>query len=873
MPTNKNSTCGYRLPANLPSESTSACRVIARRRRMTVTICPGLRAIVSSVVAVCALTVHSIAQTAQSSETMDTNPVPGWQILENLGNPVWDGKALSYHAPRGTLSITPLSDDVIRVHFTTAPDFGWDHSYAVVNRNLGSPKVTVNTGVAATSLQTASLTVTIQQSPLRLSFADNHGEILDADSAQFGISVSSDGAFRVARQLPDNAHVYGLGEKNGELDKRGWQLGGYDYAMWNSDTFAYDPSTDPIYVSVPFYLVLRNGRAYGIFLDNTWRSFFDIGHQQYGLLNFGAAGGDLDYYFINGPDPRTVIERYTELTGRMPLPPLWSLGYNQCRYSYYPDAKVRRLANTFRAKKIPADVLWLDIHYQDNYKPFTWNLQRFPNPKKMLSDLRAQGFRVVTIVDPHPKVEKGYAPYDEGLAGNYFVKNPDGSVYEAPVWPSQGIPPGPSAFPDFSNPAARQWWGSLFKGFVDMGVAGIWNDMDEPAVFHTPTGSMPLDTVFDNDGHPATQREIHNVYGQLTSRATFEGLSKLRPNERPFVLTRASFAGGQRYAAVWPGDNTSDWTSLRQSVSTLLGMGLSGFTFVGCDIGGFNGAPDGELYSRWLQLGVFYPFMRSHSNLGSPTKEPWSWGPYFETINKHSIQLRYELLPYIYNTMHQAADTGLPALRPLFLEFPNDTNVTGIGNEFMFGNDLLVSPVMVQGETNHTVYLPEGDWFDYWTGHKFIGGTNFQFAVTMNSIPIFVRGGGFIFRQPVVQFTGQMPGNPLHVLVAPGRDSRASLYEDDGESLDYRQGQYLLRHFHQISADGQTTIEISAPNGSYRPVPRDLILELWTDRKPKSVSVQTPAAGAVPVSWTVSNGLLTVRMADPFVAMKCVVQY
>jgi len=826
----------------------------------------------------CLLMFSPSAPADESAVSSATNTIAGWQILGNLGVPVWDGKALLFHSAQGSLAITPLSDDVIRVRFTSAQEFGRDHSYAVINQDLGTPHVTVKNDDGVTSLQTASLKVTVQQSPLRISFTDSDGNLLDADDPQYGTSISGGGSFRVAKQLPDDAHIYGLGEKTGVLDKRGWQLGGYAYAMWNSDTYSYDPSTDPMYVSVPFYMETRNGRAHGIFLDNTWRSFFDIGHEQQGLLTFGADGGDLNYYFINGPDPKKVVERYTALTGRMPLPPLWSLGYNQCRYSYYPEARVRRLANTFRKEQVPGDVIWLDIHYQDNYKPFTWNLQRFPDPPKMLSDLRAQGFHVVTIVDPHPKVEKGYAPYDEGVAGDYFVKNADDSNYEGPVWPSAAEQnPGPSVFPDFSNPSARKWYGSLYKSFIDMGVAGIWNDMDEPAVFRTLNGTMPLDTVFDNEGQPTTQKEIHNVYGQLMSRSTFEGLSQLRPNERPFVLTRASFAGGQRYAAVWPGDNTSDWASLRQSIPMLLGMGLSGFSFVGCDIGGFVGSPDGELYSRWLQVGVFYPFMRSHSNLDSPDKEPWSWGPVFENINKHSIELRYELLPYIYNTMHQAAETGIPALRPLFLEFPDDLNVAKTGNEFMFGDDLLVAPVLIQGETNHAVYLPTGDWYDYWTGHKFAGGTNIEMAVTLDSLPLFVRGGGFIFRQPVVQFTGQMPGNPLRVLVTPAKDSKASLYEDDGESLDYRHGRFMERQFHQASNDQQTTIEISSPEGSYRPVARTLILEMWMSRQPKSVAVQTGAQSGVAANpslhWKFSKGLLTVKTADNFEATKFVIEY
>ena len=636
--------------------------------------------------------------------------------------PVWDGKTLTFHGDQGSLAVTPLSEDIVRVRFSTAKEFGRDHSYAVTNHDLGTPDVKVESGSNAITLVTASLRVTVQLSPLRVSFANAAGEILDADDDLRGISVAGT-QFRVAKRLQDDEHVYGFGEKTGKLDKRGWQLGGYNYVMWNADTFSYDDSTDPLYVSVPFYLTLRNGRAHGIYLDNTWRSSFDVGREEPNLLTFGAVNGDLDYYFINGPEPKKVVERYTELTGRAPLPPLWSLGFHQCRYSYYPEARVREVADTFRKKQIPCDVMWLDIHYQDNYKPFTWNYERFPDPKKMISDLRTEGFHTVCIVDAHPKKEKGYAPYDQGVAGNYLVKNPDGSIYEGQVWPAKAeVDPQPSVFPDFSNPAARAWWGTLFQSFTDIGMAGIWNDMNEPAVFESKRGTMPPDVVFNNEGQPSTHLELHNVYGQLMSRATFEGLEKLRPNDRAFVLTRASFAGGQRYAAVWTGDNTSDWASLRQSIPTLLGMGLSGFPFVGADIGGFAGMPSGELFTRWLQVGVFSPFMRAHSEFGRPNKEPWVWGARYEAANKKTIELRYELLPYIYNVMQQASQTGVPAMRPLFLDFPHDKNVTGVDDEFLFGDDLLVAPVLIEGVTNSKAYLPPGDWYDYWTGHHYTGG-------------------------------------------------------------------------------------------------------------------------------------------------------
>jgi alpha-glucosidase len=799
----------------------------------------------------------------------------------SLSRPDWDGKTLLFHNGQGTLGVTAVADDVIRVYFTKADSFVRNDAYAVVNGHSSEADPKVEIGSDVTILQTPKLKVSIRQNPLRISFVDSNGDILDEDATDYGMTFSDSG-FSVSKRLAEDEHVYGFGEKNGELDKRGWNLGGYNYVMWNTDTYMHDAATDPMYVSVPFYLALRHGKAHGIFLDNTWRSFFDIGHDHPGLLTFGAAGGDMDYYFINGPDPKDVIERYTDLTGRMPLPPLWVLGYNQCRYSYYPESRVRSLADTFREKKIPADVIWLDIDYQDNYKPFTWNHERFPDPKKMLSDLRAQHFHVVCIVDPHPKKEKGYTPYDEGLKKNYFIKNPNGTVYQGPVWPSHAPQnPGPSVFPDFSNPAARQWWGQLYRGLEDDGIAGIWNDMDEPSVFDTPSGTMPMNVVFNNDGRPATGCEMHNIYGQQMSRATFEGLSQLRPNERPFVLTRSSFAGGQRYAALWTGDSTSDWSSLRQSIATLLGLGLSGFPFVGSDIGGFVGAPSGELYTRWLQVGVFCPFMRSHSDSSSPSKEPWVFGDSDEAINKSTIELRYHLLPYIYNVMEQASETGVPALRPLFLDFPRDEHVAAIDDEFLFGDDLLVAPVLHEGATQRDVYLPEGEWYNYRTGKKFEGGQTIQVPVTLQSIPIFVRAGGFIFSQPVVQSTDEMPGNSLEVLIGPAKSSESVQYEDDGETLNYRSGSFMKRQFSEVCNGQKTTVAISAPDGSYQPAKRELLLELWTNHAPKNVSLETGASSialqeltandTASSGWSFANGLLTVKTPDSFAPMQFIV--
>jgi alpha-glucosidase len=490
----------------------------------------------------------------------------------------------------------------------------------------------------------------------------------------------------------------------------------------------------------------------------------------------------------------------------------------------------------------------------------------------MIKDLRAQGFRVVPIVDPHPKKQKGWWVYDTGLAGDHFVKNPDGSVYEAPVWPANAEKnPGPSVFPDFTKPAARDWWGGLMKFYTDDGVAGIWNDMNEPAVFVEPAHTMALDVRHHNEGQSTDEREIHNVYGMLNSRATFEGLARLRPDERPFVLTRATFAGGQRYAALWPGDNVSSWAHLRATIPMFANMGLSGFSFVGADIGGFAEAPTAELYTRWLQLGVFYPFMRTHTTFGTPDQEPWSYGTFHEALNRRAIEMRYELLPEVYSVMEEASRTGIPAFRPLLLEYPDDPATWERDDEFLFGSDLLVAPVLREEAGDREVYLPAGDWYDYYRGWRFGGRRSHLIPVTMEAIPVFVRGGALIFRQPVVQHTGEMAGQALRVAVFPAARSEGSLYEDAGEGFGYRQGAYSRRHFAQKRDGGRVTIDVGAPEGSWRPAPRDVVFELRGVGEPSRVTAGGAALARLdaqrlatePAGWArTDQGVLVVKLRD-----------
>jgi alpha-glucosidase len=806
-----------------------------------------------------------------------TRAAAEWASLGAMPAPRRERSALVFQNAQGTVAVSALTPSVVRVRFAPSPSLGRDHSYAILNPPAGDASAQFEVGAAASTVRTSALRVTLAHAPFRIAFASADGQSLDEDDPGRGIAFSGR-ATQVWKRLREDEHVYGLGEKTGDLDKRGRYRGGYNYAMWNSDTFAYSDDTDPLYVSVPFFIVMRGGRAHGIFLDNTFRTTFDIGHADPGLLSFGAVDGALDYYFIDGPTPKDVVQRYTELTGRMPLPPMWALGYHQSRYSYYPEARVRNLADTFRIKRIPADVIWLDIHYEEGYNPFTWDRERFPDPARMIRDLRGQGFRVVPIVDPHPKAQPGWSVYESGLAADAFVKNPDGSVHKAPVWPSQAEKnPGLSVFPDFTKPSARAWWGQQLKEpYTDLGVAGIWNDMNEPAVFVEPWHTMDLNVRHDGEGQPTDEREIHNVYGLLNSRATFEGLARLRPDERPFVLTRATYAGGQRWSAVWPGDNVSDWSSFRSTIPMFANMGLSGLAFIGADIGGFAEAPTPELFTRWLQAGVFYPFMRVHSAFGTPDQEPWSYGVRYEEINRRAIEMRYQLLPQIYTVMEEASRTGVPAIRPLLLEYPDDPATYQRQDEFLFGRDLLVAPVLREGMTQREVYLPKGTWCEYAGGRCASGGRSIGVPLSLERIPIFVRGGAIVFRQPVVQNTGEMTGQALRLLVTVDGAAGAaegSVYEDDGHSLAHQRGVSVRRRFTARTESGRWSLQAAAPEGSYRPAARDLEVEVRGMVEPGTVTIGPETLARLDeAGWSAgsrgwrraADGDLLVRVRDRF---------
>ncbi|MCI0354126.1 MAG: glycoside hydrolase family 31 protein [Acidobacteria bacterium] len=733
---------------------------------------------------------------------------------------------------RAAMRILTLTDSVIRVRFAPEGNFPQEHSWALLPQALESPvRVRVLDFENRVEFSTSRLTVRVEKATFRIAFLEKTGGAILEDAPGRAVTWGDFG-FRVWKAMPEDEHYYGLGEKGGPLDRRNQA-----FTNWNTDNYGWQESTDPLYKSIPFFLALRKGRAYGLYLDNAWRSSFDFGKESRDAYSFGAEGGELDYYFIDGPHPKDVIGNFTALVGRMPLPPVWTLGYQQCRYSYFPEARVREVARTFREKKIPADVIYLDIDYQDGNRPFTVDRKLFPTFENMIRDLRQDGFHVIAITDLHIKKEGGYAPYDAGHAGDHFVKNPNGTEYLGVVWP------GESVFPEFTLSRSREWWGGLYKDFAGMGIAGFWNDMNEPAIFERADKTMPLDVVHRmDDGSKLDHRAVHNVFGTLNGRATYDGLRKLRPNERPFVLTRAAYTGAWRWAASWTGDNTSSWNHLRLTIPTLLNLGISGYTLVGNDVGGFAGSPPADLLTRWMQLGVFTPIFRNHTQKGSADQEPWVHGPEHEAIQRRAIELRYRLLPYLYTYMEEATRTGLPVMRPLFLEYPNEEKLYAddihFRNVFLFGRDLLVAPDVMERTDAYDVLLPKGDWFDYWTGARMAGGQTLKLAPALDVIPIYVRAGAIIPQQPVVQHTGEAPNGPLELRVYPGPDCSGSLYQDDGHTFAYTQGQYLrLAYTCQAGADS-VRVKISRSEGSFTPWWDRLQIEIYgAERPPREVLV------------------------------------
>jgi alpha-glucosidase len=782
----------------------------------------------------------------------------GWQHLDAVQRVEKRNDGVQLTAGRAKVRITAFREGVFRVRVAPQGTFGRDFSWAVI-QSPDRVAVRIEDLSNEVHLAVAGATVIVKKSPLLISFADASGRAFLEDEPN--LPMAWDGPrVHVWKKMPPDENYYGLGDKAGPMNRRNRA-----FTMWNMDMYGWQESTDPLYKTIPFFMGLRKGVAWGVFFDNTYRSSFDFGKESSDYFSFGAEGGELNYYYFSGPEPKKVVEEYTALVGRTPLPPLWSLGFQQSRYSYYPEARVREIARTFREKKIPADVIYLDIDYQQGNAPFTINREYFPHFEQMIADLRAQGFHVITITDLHiaKDPDHGYAPYDSGIKNDVFVKNPDGSVYVGKVWP------GDSVFPDFTLSRVRDWWGALYKDFVGIGVAGFWNDMNEPALFERADKTMPLENVHrQDDGTTLDHRAIHNVYGMENARATYEGLRKLQGDERPFVLTRAAYAGAERYAATWTGDNSSTWNHLTMSTPMLVSMGLSGYPLVGDDIGGFAGSPPADLLTRWIEVGALNPIDRDHTVKGSADQEPWVHGPAHEAIRRAYIELRYKLLPYIYTATEQTSRTGLPLMRPVFLEYPQAEEFYGDDRDFLFGEDLFVAPVVTEMVDAEEIHLPPGDWYDFWTAKKYTSQDHIEIHPALDEMPLYARGGAIIPMQPVVQNTGEKPNGNLELRVYPGQDCRGSLYQDDGHTFAYERGELLRVNYSCQATSSSVVVTSEMQKSGFQPWWNNTQLAVYGAAQPKEVRI----GKTVFQGWRYDPDAHAVRFTVPDAAKNWTVQ-
>lgn len=726
----------------------------------------------------------------------------------------WRENAYEFACRNGLcLRVHVLAPDIFRLRYSPDGIFLTDISYALTPEPLPA-KVTATLSETTNEyvLATSSLQLVLTKSGAQVRFYDADDRLLNEDASGFSARRSVLKGWHSLKMVKKYQHkeaFYGLGDKT-----CGPNLYGKAFENWCTDAFAFGRGTDPLYRAIPFYCGIHHGLSYGIFLDNTFRTHFDFNSDDSGTVSFWAEGGEMNYYFFGGQKPADVVRAYARLTGKLELPPLWALGFQQCRWSYYPYSRVLEVADTFRALRIPCDAIYLDIDYMDGYRCFTWNPEHFPDPKGLVDALNERGFQVIVMVNPGIKEDANYAVYQEGVEKGMFVRTSDGAIAKGPVWP------GFCAFPDFSDPEVRSWWGGLHRElYVDLSVSGFWNDMNEPAVFHVRHKTLSDDTLYRFEGYWASHRRTHNVYGMLMTRATWEGLRHLKPDKRPFVLTRATFSGGQRYAAVWTGDNISSWEHLALANVQCQRLSVSGFSFCGSDIGGFAGAPDGELFIRWLQLGVFHPLMRVHSmgqHLAGDTavtdeaqltdpkwhtvdQEPWSFGDRWTPLAQKAIELRYALLPYLYTALWKNSQDGTPVLQHAAFADPNDLKLRDIERDFLCGEHLWVSPVVQPKVQRQLVYLPKGQWYYFWNGQPASG--ELFVNVMPEEIPFFVRAGAVLPVYPILQHTGESPGEELTLYVyyqAEKEEVVSQLYEDAGEGYAYKQKDFCLRTWSSI---------------------------------------------------------------------------
>jgi alpha-glucosidase len=610
--------------------------------------------------------------------------------------------------------------------------------------------------------------------------------------------------------VEEGTDFYGTGEVTGPLKRNGEVR-----ILWNTDNPTYEGYSGlRLYQSHPWVLGIRkDGSAFGVLADNTWKQSIILDNN----ITFSSDGPAFRVIVIERDSPEKVLQELVNLTGKMPLPPLWSLGYQQCRWSYYPDSRVKEIADTFRIKQIPCDVIWMDIHYMDEYRIFTFSNKFFPHPDELNAYLHKKDFKSIWMIDPGVKYDTNYHVYLSGAKKDVWVKDSAGKDFKGDVWP------GPCVFPDFTQSKTRTWWAGLYKNFMAHGVDGVWNDMNEPAVFGGPQLTMPIYNVHlgDKNIHKGTHARYHNVYGMLMVKSSREGIMKANPDKRPFVLTRSNYLGGHRYAATWTGDNKACWAHLKMSIPMVMNLGLSGQPFSGPDIGGFAGNATPELYGHWIATGAFYPFSRSHTAIGTNYQEPWKFGEKIEKVSRTAIERRYRLLPYLYTLFYEASNTGMPVMRPVFFADIKDISLRKEDQAFLMGSDLLVVPKWAVDPA-----LPKGTW-------RTISLVGEDSKNDPYQPDIRIRAGAIIPLGKIIQSTNQYSTDSISLLVSLNKEGKAygKLYTDAGDGFEYQNGEYLLQEFKAEKQGNKVVITGFDSEGKLKIEKQTIAVEVVTDKR------------------------------------------
>lgn len=616
--------------------------------------------------------------------------------------------------------------------------------------------------------------------------------------------------------------LYGTGEATGTLIRNGKSI-----TLWNTDNFKYSLyDGKQLYQSHPWVLgVNSDGTAFGVIADNTWKQQIDLSDS----IRFISDGPAFRVIIIKRNSPQEVIRELANLIGKMEMPPLWSLGYQQSRYSYVPDTRIKSVADTFRLKNLPCDVIWMDIDYMERFKIFTFDKLRIPDPKAVNDYLHMKGFHSIWMIDPGVKAEKGYFVYDSGTAGNHWVQDAGHNEFSGKVWP------GECAFPDFTRPETRSWWSALYKNFMATGIDGVWNDMNEPSVFNGPDGTMPVNNWHRGGGdlQPDIHLRYHDVYGMLMVKASREGLLNANPDKRPFILSRSGYLGSNRYAATWTGDNCGTVEHMKMSIPMVLNLGLSGQAFCGPDMGGFALNTSADLFGQWIAMGSFFPFLRGHASTETNNKEPWAFGPEIENVSRTALNRRYRLLPYFYTLFHETSQTGMPVVRPLFFADPKDTTLRREDQAFLVGDDLMVIPKWAVNPA-----LPKGIW-----RIASIAGENS--TTDKYQADVKIKGGAIIPLGKIIQNTTQYSLDSLTLLVSLDKNGKATgtLYEDAGDGFQYKKGEYRIYNFTARQKGSVVKIAITSKEGKLHEATRNYRVCIVTDN------------GTIEGNWTNATGI------------------